>query len=46
VDGQCVLPPLIFPCTIKSRRSPLAPAHASGPGKRAIKRLWCGDGGC
>jgi len=36
---------LIFPCTIKSRSSLLAPAHPGGPGKRAIKRLWwCGDG--
>jgi len=38
------LPLLIFPCTIKSRRSLLAPAHLGGPGKRAVKRLWyvCG----
>jgi len=38
------LPLLIFPCTIKSRSSLLAPAHPDGPGKRAIKRLWlwCG----
>ena len=28
-----------LPCTIKSRSSLLAPAHAGGPGKRAIKRL-------
>ena len=34
------LPLLIFPCTIKSRGSLLAPAHPGGPGKRAIKRLW------
>ena len=34
------LPPLIFPCTIKSRSSLLAPAHPGGSGKRAIKRLW------
>jgi len=33
---------LIFLCTIKSRSSLLAPAHPGGPGKRAIKRLWCG----
>jgi len=33
---------LIFPCTIKSRSSLLAPAHPGGPGKRAVKRLWCG----
>jgi len=31
---------LIFPCTIKSRSSLLAPAHPGGPGKRAVKRLW------
>jgi len=35
------LPLLIFPCTIKSRSSLLAPAHLGGPGKRAVKRLWC-----
>ena len=34
------LPLLIFPCTIKSRRSLLAPSHPGGPGKRAVKRLW------
>jgi len=34
------LPLLIFPCTIKSRSSLLAPAYLGGPGKRAIKRLW------
>jgi len=37
------LPLLISPCTIKSRSSPLAPAHPGGSGKRAVKRLWwCG----
>ena len=36
------LPLLIFPCIIKSRSSLLAPAHLGGPGKRAVKRLWCG----
>jgi len=36
------LPLLIFPCTIKSRSSLLAPADLGGPGKRAIKWLWCG----
>jgi len=36
------LPLLIFPCTMKSGSSLLAPAHPGGPGKRAIKRLWCG----
>jgi len=30
------LPLLIFPCTIKSRSSLLAPAHPGGPGKRAF----------
>ena len=30
------LPLLIFPCTIKSRSSLLAPAHPGGPGKRAV----------
>jgi len=34
------LPLSIFPCTIKSRSSLLAPAHPAGPGKRAVKRLW------
>jgi len=33
------LPLLIFPCTIKSRSSLLAPAHPDGPGKTAVKRL-------
>ena len=32
------LPLLIFPCTMKSRNSLLAPAHLGGPRKRAIKR--------
>jgi len=36
------LPLLIFPCTFKSRSSLLAPAHPGRPGKRAVKRLWCG----
>jgi len=35
------LPLLIFPCTVKSRSSLLAPTHPGGPGKRAVKRLWC-----
>ena len=39
------LPLLIFPCTIKSRSSLLALAHPGGPGKRAVKQLWCGGGG-
>jgi len=38
------LPLLIYPCTIKCRSSLLAPAHPGGPGKMAIKRLWCGGG--
>ena len=29
---------------IKSRSSLRAPAHPGGPGKRAVKRLWCGGG--
>jgi len=33
------LPLLIFPCSIKSRSSLLAPAHPGGLGKRAVKRL-------
>jgi len=36
------LPMLIFSCTIKSRSSLLALAYPGGPGKRAVKRLWCG----
>ena len=44
-DGWSLCPPLlIFHCTIKSRSSLLAPAHLGGPGKRAVKRLWCGGG--
>ena len=38
------LPLLIFPCTIKSRSSLLAPARPGGPGKRAVKQLCCGGG--
>jgi len=37
------LPLLISPCTIKSRSSLLALCHPGGPGKRAVKRLWCGS---
>jgi len=33
------LPLLIFPCTIKTRSSLLAPAHPGGPRKRVVKRL-------
>ena len=36
------LPLLIFPCTIESRSSLLAPAHPGGPRKRAVKQL-CGS---
>ena len=36
------LPLLIVPCTIKSRSFLPAPAHLGGPGKRAVKWLWCG----
>ena len=39
------LPLSIFPCTTKSRSSLLAPAHPGGPGKGAVKQLWCGGGG-
>jgi len=37
------LPLLISPCTIKTRSSLLAPAHAGGPVKRAVERLLCGN---
>jgi len=30
---------------MKSRSSLQAPAHVDGPGKRAVKRLWCCGGG-
>jgi len=30
---------LIFPCTMKSRSSLLAPAHPGGPGTRAVKQF-------
>ena len=39
------LPLLVFPCTINFRSSILAAAHPGGPGKRAVKWLWCGGGG-
>ena len=35
----CVSASVNLPLHIKS--SLLAPAHPDGPGKRAIKRLWC-----
>jgi len=36
------MPLLIFPCTIKSRSSLLAPAHPGGPEKKGCKTvvLW------
>jgi len=38
----CVSAYVIFPCTIKCRKSfLLAPVYPDGPGKRAIKCLWC-----
>ena len=37
-DGLC-LPLLIFPCTIKSRSSLLAPAHPCGPRKKGRKMV-------
>jgi len=39
IVGAVCLPLLIFPCTIKSISSLLAPAHLGGPGKKAIKWL-------
>jgi len=45
-EWSVCLPLLIFPCTIKSRSSLLAPAHPGGPGKRAVKRLWCDGCAC
>jgi len=38
------LPLLVFPCTIKSRSSLLAPAHPGGPGKGLLNS--CGGGVC
>jgi len=32
-----------FPCTFKSRKFLLAPAHPDSPGKRAVKRLCVCD---
>ena len=40
------LPLLIFPCTIKSRSSLLAPAYPGGLGRKAVKRSWCGTVNC
>jgi len=40
------LPLLIFPCTIKSRSSLLAPAHPGGPGSRARPQNGCGVWWC
>jgi len=44
VGWSVCLPLLIFPCTIKSRSSLLATGHMDGPGKRAVKWLWCYTG--
>jgi len=34
---------VIFPCTIKTIGSLLAPTHPGGPRERAVKQLWwCG----
>jgi len=41
--GIAVFASLMFPCTIKSRSSLLAPAHPGGPRKKAVK--WFGGGG-
>jgi len=38
------LPLVILPSTMKSRSFLLAPAHPGGPGKRAVKWLWCAGG--
>jgi len=35
------LPLLIFPCTIKSSSSVLAPAHPGDSGQRAVNRFVC-----
>jgi len=35
--GLAVCYLVILPSTV--------PAHPDGPGKPAVKRLWCGDGG-
>ena len=45
VGWSICLPLLISPCTVKSRSSLLAPADPGGPGKKTVKRLWCGGGG-
>jgi len=38
----CVSASVNLPLHHKSRSSLLAPAHLGGPGKRAVKWLWCG----
>jgi len=38
----CLSSLLIFPCTIESRSSLLAPAHLGVVPERAVKWLWCG----
>jgi len=35
------LPLLISPCALNFRSSVQAPAHLGGPGKGAVKRMWC-----
>jgi len=42
-EWSVCLPLLIFPCTIKSRSSLLAPAHPRGRGKKAAN--GCSGGG-
>jgi len=42
--GSLCLRLLIFPCTIKSRSSPLAADSHAWSWKKAVKWLWCG--GC
>jgi len=40
--GFCVSASVNLPLHHKSRSYLLALAHPGGPGKRAVKRLWCG----
>ena len=42
VGWSLCVPLLVFPCTVESRSSLLAPAHLGGTGKRDVKQLWCG----
>ena len=41
-DGRCFCLAVNLPLHHKSRISLLAPAHPGGPGKRAVRWLWCG----